>query len=371
VVQADLSLAKGAAFLLAKQAPDGSWMASPAITALNSLALAYSPDAAKPEVRAAINRGLDAVIKNAQPDGSIFNKENEEYPNYSTAISTIALALLNRPQDQKVLRAARAFLLGSQFKDAAAADGSFGGIGYGKEKRPDLSNTQWGLEALYLTEHLDKDTGTQNQAKAKEGDLAWDRALQFLSTCQNLKETNTQVWVAADPDNRGGFVYMPGQSKAGKLTKDGKASPSDLKASEDGDSLRSYGSMTYAGLKSMIYAKLSKDDPRVKAAADWAARHYTFDENPGMKDSGLFYYLHTSAKALAALGEENLTLPDGSRRAWRQDLLKSLIAKQRPGGEWQNANARWWESAPELVTGYSMIALGVTLDRTPASPAGK
>ena len=40
--------------------------------------------------------------------------------------------------------------------------------------------------------------------------------------------------------------------------------------------------MTYAGLKSMIYAGVKHDDPRVKAAYEWIQKHYTLDENPGM-----------------------------------------------------------------------------------------
>ncbi len=33
--------------------------------------------------------------------------------------------------------------------------------------------------------------------------------------------------------------------------------------------------MTYAGLKSMIYAGLAADDPRVKAAIAYITKHYT------------------------------------------------------------------------------------------------
>ena len=39
-------------------------------------------------------------------------------------------------------------------------------------------------------------------------------------------------------------------------------------------------SMTYAGLKSMIYAGLSPDDPRVKAAVDYIKKHYTSTRTP-------------------------------------------------------------------------------------------
>jgi hypothetical protein len=36
-----------------------------------------------------------------------------------------------------------------------------------------------------------------------------------------------------------------------------------------------------AGLKSMIYAGLTQDDPRVKAAIGYIKDRYTLDENPG------------------------------------------------------------------------------------------
>ena len=48
----------------------------------------------------------------------------------------------------------------------------------------------------------------------------------------------------------------------------------------------------------MIYAGVTKDDPRVKAAYEWIQKHYTLDENPGMGGNGLYYYYHTFAKAL-------------------------------------------------------------------------
>ena len=58
--------------------------------------------------------------------------------------------------------------------------------------------------------------------------------------------------------------------------------------------LRSYGSMTYAGFKSMLYAGLSADDPRVQAAAGWISKHYDVKSNPGMQDAGLGSVLATS-----------------------------------------------------------------------------
>ena len=54
--------------------------------------------------------------------------------------------------------------------------------------------------------------------------------------------------------------------------------------------------MTYAGLKSFLYAGVGKDDPRVVAALGWIKRHYTLAENPGQGQSGLFYFYQTFAK---------------------------------------------------------------------------
>ena len=147
----------------------------------------------------------------------------------------------------------------------------------------------------------------------------------------------------------GGFVYRPDQSKASD--KQGQV-----------ETLRSYGTMTYAGLKSMLYAKLEHDDPRVKAAMEWARKHYTLDENPGMGPEGHFYYLHTFAKAHSALGGDAVVTPDGKQHAWRTDLVRKLVGMQKGDGQWTNdASGRWQESMPELVTPYALICLEIAL----------
>ncbi|MFO0822285.1 MAG: hypothetical protein U0792_04075 [Gemmataceae bacterium] len=85
--------------------------------------------------------------------------------------------------------------------------------------------------------------------------------------------------------------------------------------------LRSEGGMTYAGPKTFLYAGVSKDDKRVKAAIDWCRKHYSVTENPGQKDSGLFYYYHTFAKAMDVLGEEPFVDSKGTKylpRGWNR-----------------------------------------------------
>jgi squalene-hopene/tetraprenyl-beta-curcumene cyclase len=358
--QAAVAIIRGVDFLLTRQMENGSWLDHPAVTSLACTALAGSPVADGENVRQAIERGLDFVVGLAQPDGAIWNTETEQYPNYSTAISLIGLAVVNRPQDLEVMRKARQFLLGSQFTQVSEDDPAYGGIGYGKQMRPDLSNTQWALEALYLTEYLDQEPYRDDPQTSAAAGLAWGRALAYLRKVQNLPQVNDAVWVAADPDNRGGFVYMPGESKAGEVeTDDGTVA------------LRSYGSMTYAGLKSLIYARLERDDPRVQAALDWIRAHYTWDENPGMEMAGYFYYVHTASKALAVFGQPTIRDESGNAHDWREDVIRALLSRQQEQGQWQNENGRWWESIPELTTAYSLIALEIAAGKDELAGLGQ
>jgi squalene-hopene/tetraprenyl-beta-curcumene cyclase len=177
-----------------------------------------------------------------------------------------------------------------------------------------------------------------------EDDPAVKKALEFVSRCQNLENEYTTTPFAAKV-NDGGFFYTiaaGGQSMAGETADGG---------------LRSYGSMTYAGLKSMIYAGVSRDDPRVKAAYEWIQKHYTLEENPGMGANGLYYYYHTFAKALAAIGDEQIIDGQGKSHDWRAELSQQLIAAQGADGSWVNSTPRWLEGDPNLVTAYSLLAL--------------
>jgi squalene-hopene/tetraprenyl-beta-curcumene cyclase len=110
-------------------------------------------------------------------------------------------------------------------------------------------------------------------------------------------------------------------------------------------------------LKSLIYAGLTSEDPRVQAATGWIAQHYELDSNPGIGDAGLYYYYQTFAKCLATLGQPMFVDQQGVAHDWRKDLILALAARQRPDGAWSNANERWMESNPNLVTGYALLAL--------------
>ena len=202
---------------------------------------------------------------------------------------------------------------------------------------PTFSNTHLAIEALHHSRRLAQDSGQGQQPQ-----LDWEAAIAFVSKCQNHQATNKNPKAGND----GGFVYFPGNSKAGE-----QENPDGTKT------LRSYGSMSYAGLLSMVYAQLDARDPRVLAVKKWLAENYTLDENPGVGQQGLYYYYLTMAKTLTAANIAELQKDDGTKIDWRKDLAERLLQNQAPDGSWVNKNSRWWEADPVLVTSYVVLAL--------------
>ncbi len=220
----------------------------------------------------------------------------------------------------------------------------YGGVGYGRHGRPDLSNTQMMLEALH-------DAGVSPE------DPAIQEALVFVSRSQNLKATNPSPWAQAGSDD-GGFIYTPangGESMASQYVGEGRYG--ELLLESDPRRLRSYGSMTYAGFKSLLHAGLNEHDPRVDAAMDWIRRNWTLEENPGVGQQGLYYYFHALSRALSAAGWKTIKTEDGVVHDWREELVERLHGLQRSDGSWVNSEDRWLESEAVLTTAYSILAL--------------
>lgn len=329
----DAAVARTIEYLAKNQADDGAFtpQSGAAVTALVTAGLLKSGRTVGDPMVAKALKYLEGYV---QSDGGIYTPDGN-YKNYETALAIEAFVAANADGRYAAkLKAADKFVRGLQWDESEGKDKSdptYGGAGYGKSKRPDLSNTSYFLDAL-------KSLG------ADKNDEAIQKALVFVSRCQNLEtEFNTTEFSTKNPD--GGFYYTPaagGSSQAGNT---------------DNGGLRSYASMTYAGLKSMIYAGLTPEDPRVKAAYEWIKKHYSLAENPGMGTSGLFYYYHTFAKALDTLGQETLVEANGTSHNWRAELLTELLKHQKADGSWTNENARWMEGDPNLVSGYVLLTL--------------
>ena len=292
---------------------------------------------------AVTGKAFDFIRGNAKPDGGIYTTG---LSNYNTSIALMALLEGDNPKDDAIIEAARKFITGMQAK-GMAVESLDGGIGYGPtgvspaRKHPDMDNTLFALEALRAY-RLARPTSELAPAK----DLDWNAAIGFLSRCQNLPGQNKEPWASGDPANKGGFVYFPGNSKAGE-----QDLPDGKKA------LRSYGSMTYAGLLSFIYADVKKDDPRVVAALDWLRQNYSLEENPGLGKRGYYYYLHLMTKALVSAGVQQLETTDGKKIDWKPEVAKKLIDIQKGDGQWVNDVGGFMENDPVLVTSYCTLTL--------------
>jgi squalene-hopene/tetraprenyl-beta-curcumene cyclase len=327
-------VAKAVSFLTPRQGEDGTWSATrkePGITALVVTALIRSKRITPADP--IVTRALTYLEQFVGPKGGF---SEAPHANYTTAIALMAFHEANKDgRFDSIVKGSQSFLKTMQWDESEGKGKEsdfYGGAGYGgKHSRPDLSNTAFMIEAL-------------RESGLSADDPALQRALVFVSRCQNLKsEFNDQAW--AGKVNDGGFIYTAangGASVAGKTENGG---------------LRSYAGMTYAGLKSMIYAGLTSDDPRVKAAYDYIGKHYTLDENPGLGQRGLYYYYQTFAKAMALIGKREVVDGSGKTHDWRADLTEALAKRQNSNGSWVNAADNFMEGDPNLVTAYGLLAL--------------
>ncbi len=329
----------GARFLISTQEQGGGWVSDtgPGITCLVLKALAQQPEIGPHH--AAVERGVAFVLTFERSDGGIYGAEGL-LKNYESAVALSMLAALKSPVRQALIDRVQKYLTTLQWdegEEISIDNAWYGGAGYGRGERPDLSNTQMMVEAL-------RDSGLPTD------DPAYRKALVFIQRCQMLGETNDQAF--ARGSSQGGFIYSPvggGESKAGELEVGGRREP------------RCYGSMTYAGFKSLLYAGLSRDDARVRAALDWIRGHWTLEYNPNMPEKqsseGLYYYYHVFARALDAWGEPVIVETSGRPRVWRHELLARLERAQRPDGSWVNEADRWMEGWPQLTTAYALLAI--------------
>lgn len=313
----------GLHYLRTHQADDGAWSGSVGITALALRAFLESHRGYNESDGAFITRPVQFILYYVNTDGSI--SETNQNRNYNTAVAITALQATGNPAHKEVIVNGQGFLKGLQLDSPDGYDKDhryYGGIGYGGDERPDLSNQYLAVEALQATS-LDPE------------DPVWDKARLFISRCQNRSESNDQPWAGND----GGFTYMPGYSPHGGTA--------------------SYGGMTHAGLLSLLFAGVDKNDPRVKAAYDWIRTHYTLEDNPGAKGKqGLFYYYNAFGKSMYAFGQAEITDTSGKQHNWRNDLATKLLSLQDKDGSWVNPHSpRWWEGDRYLVTAWSVIAL--------------
>lgn len=344
-VKHSLEIAYG--FLLGTQEKNGSWKYDPAITSLVLYSFLIDP-VYNPDDRAdqAIKKGFEFLESNVKPDGGIYRKE---YRNYVTSVSLMAFTATNLPKYKDIIANAKNFLIQFQVDESegyAETHHFYGGIGYGGDARPDLSNTQFALDAIKEAEDYERKYKKIIPAKKEELEkeetqlgLHWKKALIFLARSQNVLAVNKMAYATDD----GGFIYETGTYKKERS--------------------HSYGSMTYAGLKSLLHAQVDKNDIRVKKAVGWIRNNYTLDVNPGFGATSLYYYYMTFGKSLSVLGEDEIVDQEGTKHYWREDLSRKLLSLQHEDGYWVNKDGRYWENIKTLATAYSTIGLKFAIQK--------
>lgn len=417
------------AFLLRAQDPaTGGWNVPPrgsqtphlpAFTGLALNALLMEPGG--PSDPDAADRAARFLLSLQGPDGGI---HAGTLPTYNTAIAASALSRLGTAQASAAADRAVDFLRAAQWgaalgQGASPAGGPeaptpvpkehpfFGGIGYGNRGRPDISNLAFFLQAMH-------DTGVPADDPAFVSALGFLARLQMLERAPDGTPVNPMPYAIGSA--QGGFIYATGPGPQSPAEGQSFAGQIDETLSDGSvaSRLRAYGSVSYAGFKSLIYAGLTADDPRVHAVLGWAREHYTLAENPGIGADGYYYYLLMFARAMHASGSPTLDaarpeplltgaywLPAGSAdaqptvlraatpqaaaallalgsisidgrpgtlsqvppdftpgpRDWRRDLTAALAALQNPDGSFRSLDDRWLENNPVLVTSYALLAL--------------
>lgn len=351
-LRGDAIATKAIAFLRSRQdAETGGWSVPakgqqrphlPAISGLVIRGMLRQPgiDAKDPHVA----KGVGYILKYARPDGGIYDTS---LATYNTAICLSALALVDTPEARAALKPAQDFLKNSQWGTATpvgvgGAGGKespetvgqehpfYGGIGYGNRGRPDVSNLAFAIEA-WRASGLPTD------------DPAFQKAIIFLQRCQMAesfdgKPLNSAPYAKGSRQN--GFIYATAENQ--QTIGQGQSFAGTIEESMDDGTkvsrLRAYGSMTYAGFKSYIYAGLKPDDYRVRAAMDWISRNYTLLEHPHMGSDGYYYFMVMFARAMEASGSDTLDIASGAplrttlyfRNIWpltSVDALKSRLAE--------------------------------------------
>ncbi len=316
----------GIKYLKGKQAENGSVMGSVGLTALSMRAVLENPAGHGAADKAVVDRYAAFIVSKANPDGSIAEIQHDQ--SYNTAVAMTALAAAKDPKYATVIANGQKFIQKHQVDETEGfkpVDNWYGGLGYGGDERPDISNLYIALEAMRATSF-------------DPNDPVWKKALVFVDRMQNRSESNDQPYAGND----GGFIYSPAWNPP-----------------EYGGGTKSYGTVTAAGLVSLLYSGVDKSDPRVQAAHKWLTTNYTLDTNPNTGSKhGLFYFYNALAKVMYAYGEPEFTDGNGQKRNWRNELAERLIKLQDADGSWTNKDSSlWWENKPELATAWSVIAL--------------
>ncbi len=327
----DTAVDRGLDWLARNQNPDGSWdygergSNCPGITA--NVVWAFL-QAGYSEHVPTVRNALDFVLSRQQEDGSV------QGCTYRTSLAVIALVATGNPAYHDAIDRAVDWLIEAQNREGK----DYAAHGYPGLSCPDgeacwaYGGWNYGISGVQVDEqrgtHVRSDNSNTQFAIAalasagvQADDPLWARALDWVSRCQS---------------HDGGFGY---QAPAAGST---------------------YGSMTAAGLWEFGVMGVPQDDPRVQGALDWLTRNYAYHENPRAGDWWHFYYLWSAARALLHHGYPGTLIPQPGLAGWYYDFAGYLVQYQGEDGSWTGthryADGKLHEP-PEYATPLAILVL--------------
>ncbi|MEW6608403.1 MAG: HEAT repeat domain-containing protein [bacterium] len=274
------SISKALKFLVVNQHEDGHFQSDIFPLGVTQLALLCLLKERINEEDPVVKKGIEYMLKHANPDGSYLSiSEPEKIKcSYNTSLAIMVLSATENPMYKNLVEKSISWLLSIQDKD--------GGFGYVAGGRSDLSSTEFALMAL--------DSGYKFLGRAKTDDV-WIRALAYLTQQQN---------------SDGGFGYIKEKGTV------------------------SYGSMGAAGLIGFLLCNLDTADIRAKNALHWISQNYTLNENPYGPAKWYEYYIHSLAFALELTKKETIIDSQGKVHYWYPEIVNKLIRMQDKEGFW-------------------------------------
>ncbi len=337
-LEAETAIRHATLFLQQRQSPTGAWGNNPVVTSLVAVALVNAADGETP----AVSGALDFIRSQARPGGGIASPATAQYEVYSTALAILAPLRVNRPADAQTIRQARDFLLATQQLAKPTPDAPahplHGGFAPTANTLPDLTTTQFVVEALYLTEMV----GVNSPEASRRVQAALRQAVGFIAACQAPPSPNGAV------PHAGGFFH--------------DRPPGDWPETPLPGMPRSRAFLTCVGLRSLLYAGAGPDTRPVREAVRWLNDHLSMNHNPDLGEAGYYTYVMTVGKTMRACEVAGVDFADQPNlRPWRNHLARALLARQAGFGTWRPGASDWWENNPELATVHAASALNSTL----------
>lgn len=331
----DAAVARGVAWLSARQSADGAWRSPVYGTFKNGSALT-------PLVLRALLSASGSDRSGAIDAGRAWLDELAEHPELLTfPVYAASLAIETRTDTSHWLEVLRSRQL-TETLGWSPSDREYGGWGYSttvpEKPRPgqfapplvesNVSATAFALDAIH---------GASGPL-----DSVCPAALSFLDRMQNYRDG------ATGPVDDGGFVFIyddPVRNKAGPASAPGR--------------FRSYGSVTADGLRSMLMCGRDAKHPRVVAARRWLVESFSGEHHPGDfierhepdRDGLYFYWAASIAKTMRQLPRDSTTAD------WAARLAAGVLERQRTTGDWENVVPTMRENDPVVATALAVTAL--------------